>query len=146
MKLQLTHGLLKQIQAHGEAAYPEEGAGFLLGRERENERFAELVLPAKNSREDDARSHRYQISPEEMVAAEELAEEKELNVIAVFHSHPDHPERPSEFDREWALPWFIYVITGVNNKRAESTRAWQLSEDRETFHEVQVLIKEENSS
>ncbi|PIV28691.1 MAG: hypothetical protein COS37_00395 [Anaerolineae bacterium CG03_land_8_20_14_0_80_58_20] len=125
---------LDQIHAHGEGAYPEEGAGFLLGAEGQVER----VLPLPNAREDSSRHNRYLIAPEDYLKAEAAAEELGLSLIGVFHSHPDHPNRPSEFDREWAQPFFSYVITSVQSGKAIESRSWRLQEDRSQFIEESI--------
>jgi proteasome lid subunit RPN8/RPN11 len=134
--------LLARIQAHGEAAYPEEGAGFLLGtRDGDLQRVADVIaLP--NVREEEARHTRYLISPEDTIRAEEEADRRGLNVIGVFHSHPDHPAQPSEFDREWALPWFSYVITSVQQGQAVESRCWRLADDRSGFEEQPIVAVE----
>ncbi len=142
MKLQLSAELLAQIHAHGEAAYPEEGAGFLLGKADGESRTGTLILPANNSREDSARQNRYQITPQENLKAEELATARGLDVIGIFHSHPDHPNQPSDFDREWALPWYSYLITSVNKGKAVETRSWRLSDDRSKYSEEAIAIIE----
>ena len=108
MTLQLTDDVLAQIHAHGEKSYPEEGAGFLLGAYSDNgTRAATAIFPLANSREDEARHNRYLITPEDYLKAELEADRLGLSLIGVFHSHPDHPNRPSEFDREWAQPFFL---------------------------------------
>jgi proteasome lid subunit RPN8/RPN11 len=142
MKLHLSAGLLAQIHAHGEDAYPEEGAGFLLGRVDGELRTGILILPASNSREDAARKNRYQITPQENLKAEELATARGLDVIGIFHSHPDHPNHPSDFDREWALPWYSYLITSVNKGKAVETRSWRLTDDRSKYSEEEIAIIE----
>lgn len=138
MSLQINTDLLAQIHAHAAAAYPEEGAGFLLGRVNGADRQVISLLPAENRREDGARSNRYLLSPEALRHAEDTAARLGLDLIGVFHSHPDHPAQPSEFDRQWALPWFSYVITSVGNGNAEATRSWRLRDDRSQFDEEQL--------
>lgn len=135
--LELSQELLKRIHVHGEAAYPEEGAGFLLGSEGESKRVVE-ILPLSNAREDEARHNRYLIAPEDYLNAEVTADKLGLSLIGVFHSHPDHPNRPSEFDREWAQPFFSYVITSVQSGRAVESRSWRLVEDRSQFVEEKI--------
>lgn len=142
MRLQLSADLLAQIQAHGEAAYPEEGAGFLLGKTGGENRTGTMILPARNSREVAARQNRYQITPQENLKAEQLAAARGLDVIGIFHSHPDHPNPPSDFDREWALPWYSYLITSVNKGKAIETRSWRLSDDRSKYSEEEIAIIE----
>jgi proteasome lid subunit RPN8/RPN11 len=142
MSLNLSPSLLSQIHAYGEAAYPEEGAGLLLGHSHNGARQVTALLPLRNTREDSARHNRYQLTPEDYLQGELEAARQGLDVLGVFHSHPDHPNRPSEFDREWAMPWFSYIITSVNNGRALESRSWLLSEDRSHFEEETLLLEE----
>ncbi len=101
------------------------------------------VLPLSNAREGEARRTRYMITPQDALRAEQEAAEREMDVIGVFHSHPDHPNRPSEFDREWAMPWFTYLITSVWTGEATESRAWRLSDDRTSFREEKIeMIRE----
>jgi len=137
MRLEITRDLIGRIHAHGEAAYPEEGAGFLLGSEG---RVLE-ILSLPNAREQTARHNRYLITPQDYLRAETVSEESGLSLIGVFHSHPDHPDRPSEFDREWAQPFFSYLITSVQAGKALESRSWRLAEDRSEFIEEEIQIQ-----
>ena len=134
--LVLKDELIAQINAHVEEAYPEEGAGFLIGDDDEVKEI--LALP--NARENAARHNRFLITPEEYLKAELKAEGLGLSLIGVFHSHPDCPNVPSEYDREWAQPYFSYIITRVDNGRAVSHRAWRLMEDRSKYDEEEIRI------
>ncbi len=137
MELALNAELLRKIQAHGEAAYPEEGAGFLLGQDGQPRQVLD-ILELPNRREDGARHNRYLIGPKDYLQAENEADRRGLTLLGVFHSHPDHPDHPSEFDRDWAQPWFSYLITSVQNGRAVSSRSWRLEEDRSGFEEENI--------
>lgn len=139
MKLKLSKDVLEKIHAHGEQAYPEEGAGFLLGMEN-GARDVQAIFPLTNSREDSARHNRYLITPNDYLKAELEADRLGLNLIGVFHSHPDHPNRPSEFDRDWAQPFFSYIITSVESGKAIESRSWRLVEDRSQFEEEEIQI------
>jgi proteasome lid subunit RPN8/RPN11 len=134
--LKVSSGLIARIAVHVEQAYPEEGAGFLLGVEGE----VKEIMPLSNSREDGARHNRYLIAPEDYMRAEMKAAELGLDLIGVFHSHPDCPNAPSEYDREWAQPFFSYVITRVDKGGAVSHRSWKLSEDRAKYEEQELKI------
>ena len=134
MTLVISKDLLYQIHAHGEEAYPEEGAGFLIG----NENNVRSILPLQNAREDEARHDRFLITPEDYLKAELTADKLGLSLIGVFHSHPDHPNHPSEYDREWAQPFFSYIITTVNEGMAIESRSWKLLEDRSKFEEEKI--------
>ena len=136
MKLIFAPGTLNGIQRHGEESYPEEGAGLLLGKLQDQNRKVTDLMPLDNTFEGGKRKRRYLISPEAMIEAEERAEALGLEILGVFHSHPDHPAQPSEFDRTWAWPWFAYVITSIQNGQSENSRAWLLKEDRSGFDEI----------
>ena len=141
MTLNLTADLLARIHAHGEESYPEEGAGFLLGAVPDNsKRTVTEIFPLINSREDEARHNRYLITPEDYLKAELTADKLGLSLIGVFHSHPDHPNQPSEYDRQWAQPFFSYIITSVNQGKAVESRSWRLTEDRSKFEEEKISI------
>jgi len=138
MSLEIGHGLLHQIHAHLEAAYPEEGAGLLLGEADGRARRATAILRLPNTRQDLVRRNRYMITPQDYLQAEQEAARRGLQVLGVYHSHPDHPSRPSEYDREWAMPWFVYLITSVRVGGAADSRCWRLSEDRSGFEEEPI--------
>lgn len=140
MRLALTDVQMGQIRAHCEATYPNEGCGILIGRAQEGIKRAEMVLATGNGRESSAQRNRYSIPPEEILAGELKAEEMGLDVIGYFHSHPDHPARPSEFDREHAWPWYSYLIVSVTQGEALSRRSWQLREDRSGFDEERLVV------
>jgi proteasome lid subunit RPN8/RPN11 len=124
---------LAQIVTHLEAAYPDEGCGILIGRSDNGLKVVTEVMATGNAREEGAQHNRYLIPPEELLAGELRAEALGLEVIGYFHSHPDHPDRPSEFDRENAWPGYSYLITAVRGGEAKTTRAWRLREDRSAF-------------
>ena len=130
--------LLEQMNAHVEKAYPEEGAGFLIGQEGQVREI--LMLP--NSREDGARHNRFLFTPEDYLQAELKAEKLGLDLIGVFHSHPDCPNIPSEYHREWAQPFFSYIITRVDNGKAVNSRSWKLAEDRSRYEEEEIKVKD----
>ena len=143
MSLRLPAQLMAEIQRHAEQRYPEEGAGLILGSLDGEDRTARSVLPVNNTFEAEQRGRRYLIDPMTILQAEEEAERKGLSVLGVFHSHPDHPPTPSKFDVEWAVPWYIYLITSVRQGIAEHTRAWQLQEDHTRMIEVQLANEQE---
>ena len=140
MKLEIKADLLAQIHSHGEDAYPGEGAGFLLGNSAQESRTVSAILKLPNAREESARHNRYLLTPQDMLRSEQEADRLGLDVVGVFHSHPDHPNQPSEFDRQWAMPWFSYIITSVEQGKAGASRSWRLTDDREKFLEEEIVV------
>jgi proteasome lid subunit RPN8/RPN11 len=130
------------IRAAGEQAYPRECCGFLLGRARDEVREVVKTLSANNERGVEDRHNRYLISAEAFMEGERLARRDELDIIGFYHSHPDHPARPSAYDTEHAWPWYAYVIVSVAGGKAEKLRSWGLQEDRAAFVEQDVVIED----
>jgi proteasome lid subunit RPN8/RPN11 len=129
---------MRKIQAHGESAYPNEGAGLLLGQAAEGNKTVVDILPLNNEWESGEQYHRYLITPQDMLRGENEAARRGLDVIGIFHSHPDHVAEPSAMDRDWALPWFSYIITSVQKAQAVVSRSWLLRDDRTAFDEENI--------
>jgi proteasome lid subunit RPN8/RPN11 len=132
--------LLNEIHAYCESVYPSEAAGLLLGKVDGGRKIVERIVKVRNSRESSAQHNRYLITPQDMLAGENEAMRWDLDVVGIFHSHPDHPNRPSEFDRQWALPWYSYIITCVQQRIAIGSRSWFLADDRSSFEEEKMDV------
>lgn len=133
--------VLKQIQAHGERAYPNEGVGLLLGTATGGGKQAAGIFELANSWPAEEQFHRYQVGGDDMLKGELEAARRGLDVLGFFHSHPNHPAEPSSTDHDWATwPWYSYVITTIAQGRATVTRSWQLREDRSAFDEEALLL------
>ena len=140
MKIQIPSNLLDQIQAHGENAYPAEGAGLMLGHEDDGTRTVNSLLFLENSREESSQHNRYLITAEDMLQGEKEAARQDTSILGIFHSHPDHPSLPSEYDREYAIPWYSYLITSINGAKAAGSRCWRLDDNRESFSEEIIQV------
>ncbi|MBK6911083.1 MAG: M67 family metallopeptidase [bacterium] len=127
------------IAAHARSSYPEECCGFLFGLEVGSERTIHEVHPIVNSREDN-KERRFLITPDDFIAAEARARSLDLNLIGFYHTHPDHPAIPSDFDREHALPYYSYIIQSVRRSEPAEVRSYQLNDDRTGYHEEKVII------
>jgi proteasome lid subunit RPN8/RPN11 len=140
VSLAIDAGDLQRIEAHGEAAYPEECCGVLIGRDAQNGGPAsvEQVVAADNERAD-SRHNRYVISPQALLRAQRDARERGLEIVGYYHSHPDHPARPSEFDREHAWPGTSYLIVSIEKGKAVDRRSWRLRDDRTAFDEEEIV-------
>lgn len=131
------------IRRHAMATYPEECCGVLIGSSRREEgeetelALVEQVLSIENERED-SRHNRFLITPETVLAAHRQARALGRDVLGYYHSHPDHPAKPSEYDREHAWPGMSYLIVSVEGGEIADTRSWRLVEDRSRFDEEQL--------
>ena len=130
--IELPAGIVDGIRRHGAETYPEECCGGLLG-ERRNGTVRVLRAERLENRRTDERSRRYSIDPRDYLRLEKLADEAGLSVVGIYHSHPDHPPVPSEYDRDHAWPLFHYLIVAVEAGRAGDFECWVLDEDRKSF-------------
>jgi proteasome lid subunit RPN8/RPN11 len=130
--LKIQTELLKQIHGHGVETYPHECCGALLGRDGENGREVVDLLPLANRRDDSPRN-RFEVTPDDVRIAEKAAMAKHIELIGWYHSHPDAPARPSEFDREHAWPWYSYIIVSVQKGEPRDTTSWRLQDDRGAY-------------
>ncbi len=112
-----------------ESGYPEETCGLMLGSQDAGEVRIERVLKARNINTERARD-RYEVAPEDFLEADTVAEASGLEVVGVWHSHPDHPARPSETDRTNAWPGWSYIILSVERGKVADLRSWRLDADQ----------------
>ncbi|MDT3428491.1 proteasome lid subunit RPN8/RPN11 [Paenibacillus forsythiae] len=134
---------IDQINRHAEKDYPHECCGIVFGllSEEQSKAVTEL-LPISNSREEQARHNRFLITSEDIMRSEMYARKHKLDVLGFYHSHPDHPARPSAFDLEHAWPTYSYLIVAVAEGQAEELTSWELNTDRSAFHS-ETIIRED---
>jgi proteasome lid subunit RPN8/RPN11 len=142
MTLRLPGALLEQIRRHGEAAYPAECCGAMLGK-TDQDGFKEVarLAPAVNRRTDDP--HRYLITPDDLRRLEVEARTEGLEIVGYYHSHPDHPARPSAFDTEHAWPWYSYLIVRVDRGSGAEAASWVLDDERPLMHPESLEVLSE---
>ena len=126
--LKISDELYRRIQAHGVETYPHECCGALLGRDDEAREVVDL-MPLPNHRDDSPRN-RFEIMPDEVRLAEKTATQRKLDLIGWYHSHPDAPARPSEYDRDHAWPWYSYIIVSIQKGSPADMTSWRLHDDR----------------
>lgn len=137
-KLKLDTLQLYNMEQHALKQYPEECCGFLFGKEQDQERKIWEIKAVENSKTGDKR-RRFEISPRDYLQAERYALANDLQLLGIYHSHPNHPATPSEHDLKQAVPFFSYVIMSVDQRKVRKTSSWQLIEDR--FMEEQIIIE-----
>ena len=140
----ISEEIKKLIRLEGERAYPNECCGVIMGKVIFGEDGGETVKSAisieaiTNASDEGEQYHRFLITPEAMLKAELEARRRKLDIVGFYHSHPDHPAAPSEYDKEHALPFYSYVIVSVINGEAKDFTSWELSDDRESFNSEKI--------
>ncbi len=136
MMLRFATGAEARLRGLAEAAYPHEGCGVLIGRPGE-ETVVETVTSGRNLVIERSRD-RYELDPRDIVVAERLARDSGLEVLGFWHTHPDHPARPSQFDTDHAWTDYVYIICSVTGGSCDLVRAWALREQGGPFEPVDV--------
>ena len=126
---------LKEIREHGVRDYPYECCGLLLGRFRADGKVVTETYPISNAREESAKRNRFLIEPKELMRGEQYARSRDLEVVGFYHSHPDHPAEPSQFDLDHAWPNMSYLIISVRQGQPKEARSWRLKADRSGYDE-----------
>jgi proteasome lid subunit RPN8/RPN11 len=145
MSILVGDGCLDSIRKHGEATYPEECGGLLLGILDNGVRVIREIARLENVRED-SRHNRVALDPLAYAQAERDATRRGLGVWGYYHSHPDHPAVPSAYDLEHAafVEW-SYLIVSVQNGIARDIRSWNVSDDRSQFDEENILRSKDHA-
>ena len=147
--IRLGAALRAEVERHAEREYPRECCGLLVGRivGGGRTRIIHATVPVANAFADAGeRHHRMAIEPLEYARAERRYAAEGLGVVGNYHSHPNHPAVPSQYDLEHLAPWptMSYVVVSVREGKAVDLRSWELLPDRSRFEEEKVLSEVES--
>ena len=136
--MRIPRAQVEAMLGHARSGYPFEVCGVLLGRGGEGDRRVDEVVSVAN-RETEAPRVRYQIAPEDLVRIQRTAREQGREILGYYHSHPDHPARPSETDRRIAAEGLsdgiVYVVIGVQGGEQTTPTAWIFRDAKQAFDE-----------
>lgn len=160
MVLFLSAPQIQQIRQHAEASYPDECCGLLLGTSHahpdgvrvsevwsvcnawDEDSVKDYGLAPRDTSDAHSRSDRYWIDPKDLLLAQRYARDHQVNVVGIYHSHPDHPARPSECDRQLAWAGYIYLILSVQQGQVCDVLSWTLT-DQHQFESDPLIIQDE---
>jgi len=139
-RLHLEPGVAAAIKRHGSETYPDECCGALFGRDG----VAQSTFALSNVTDEGPR-RRFRVSPDDYRASERRAAENGAELLGFYHSHPDHPARPSQYDLDHAWPFFSYIIVAVRGGVPEDMTSWRLKDDRSAFDQEELTYGEHDS-
>jgi proteasome lid subunit RPN8/RPN11 len=153
MAAALGSDIAQKIREHGAETYPHECCGALLGRDLDPAATSDpdvaklptreiLALHPLVNRRDDSPRNRFSVTSDDVREAEKAAREKGIDVVGWYHSHPDHPAAPSQYDQDHAWPWYSYIIVSVANGKPQDMTSWRLTDDRSRFTSEALEIRE----
>jgi len=137
----LSAAIASQIESEGAAAYPNECCGILVGTDGSGGRIVERIIPMKNTFDPSEQYHRFTIDPLALARADEEAAAQGKAVVGFYHSHPDHPAQPSEYDRTHVPPWSFYshIIVAIEKRKPAAMTCWQMNEETEQFRPQEIV-------
>jgi proteasome lid subunit RPN8/RPN11 len=138
--ISISEQLLTEIREHGVRDYPYECCGLLLGSYETDAKVVRETYPISNAREESAKRNRFLIEPVELMRGEKYARSKELEVVGFYHSHPDSPARPSQYDLEHAWPTYSYIIVSTSEGHSGDLFSWEQEPDRSKFNPEEIRI------
>src|SRR5215204_436486 len=139
MALSISQAVNDAIRAHGAETYPDECCGALYGANG----VVTDTFTLPNVTEEGPR-RRFRISDKDYMKTERRASELGAELIGFYHSHPDHPARPSQYDLDHAWPFFSYIIVSVRAGKPEAMTSWLLRDDRSGFDPETLTYAEHN--
>ena len=131
---------IDQIREHGVRDYPYECCGLLIGRFEEGSKIVTETYPISNAREESAKRNRFLIEPAELMRGERYARDHDLEVVGFYHSHPDSPAVPSQYDLDHAWPTYSYIIVSTRAERATDLFSWEQEPDRSKFNQEEIRV------
>jgi proteasome lid subunit RPN8/RPN11 len=144
IQLTLSPQLHHQIEAEGAGAFPNECCGILIGRDVKDaqgeRRIVQKLVQGKNAFEADEQYHRFSIDPRAQLQAEREAAAEGLVVLGFYHSHPNHPARPSDYDRDHGWPFYSYVIVSIMDGKPTDMTSWVLNDQTNEFEKQEITI------
>jgi len=135
MVVTITENILKGMKDHAESGYPNEVCGVLIGKDNKISEYRE-----RNNRNNTRAHDRYELDPLSFNDADQWARSRGLEIMGIYHSHPDHPSRPSEFDRERAWPGWYYIILSIQKGIFDNLKTWILDDSETKFIEYNLTI------
>lgn len=127
-----------EIIDHAKDSYPNECCGFLVGKAMKDKRVWQVERGTNLNTE--RANDRYVIDPKEFNLVDKIARTQGLDILGFYHSHPDHPDRPSEFDRQEGQPDYSYIIVSVKGGDEVSARSWIFDDEKEPFKEERIKV------
>lgn len=139
MTLKIGQGDIGHIHNHARETYPEECAGAIVGMDvGDGMKVVADIWRAENTHEDE-RSRRFLIEPLTIKEFEDRARERDMDILGFYHSHPDHPAEPSEYDRDHAWPYYSYIIASVEEDGVKAMNSWVLRDDRSGYEKEEIV-------
>ena len=137
--------LLREIYNHTESSYPNECCGVMIGTSEEGGRnkLVHAFRICKNLNTERSRD-RYTTDPLDMLKVEREFANGPFDIIGIYHSHPDHPSRPSKTDTDAAFAGYSYVIVSVEKGSVASAQSWVLNESERKFYEEPIVSEGES--
>ena len=130
----------QQMVEHARSTYPNECCGAMLGKIEDGHKRVVVAMALENASAG-PQAARYELRPEDLLAADREARRHNLDLVGIYHSHPNAPARPSDFDKAHAWPSLSYVVMEVRDGKTVETKSWILKDDRTEFVPERIVME-----
>ena len=138
MSIEINPVIRSQFLNQAERCFPQESCGFILGViTGSDSAIGTYYYPCENQKQAN-KQRRFLIDPDIYQLVEDTADANGLAIVSIVHSHPNHPDQPSEFDKQHAWPGLSYIIVSVYEGQVRGYRSWRLEDDRTAFHQETI--------
>ncbi len=127
-----------RMVAYAEATYPNECCGVMLGSTDENGKSVTVAIQLQNVSAGPQQA-RYELRPEDLLEADREARRRNLDLIGIYHSHPDCDAYFSETDLKNSCPWYSFVVISVQNGRFDHANSWLPDADQTKAEKEELL-------
>ena len=121
--IRIEPGPWQQMVAHALATYPNECCGAMLGVIEDGRKNVQAALPLDNAYQG-AQASRYELRPEDLLRAERQARSRNLDLVGIYHSHPDCDAYFSETDLKNSCPWYSFVVLSIRGGAFDHANSW----------------------
>ena len=112
----------RRMVEHAKATYPNECCGAMIGTVGD-EKVVSLALPLENAYEG-AKAARYELRPEDLLKADREARSRKMDLVGIYHSHPDCGAYFSETDLKNSCPWYSFVVLSIQKGEFDHANSW----------------------
>ena len=135
--LKIEKTLLEEVYNHGISTYPDECCGIMLGTMAGENRTVKKIFPAENLNKERSKD-RYELNQKDFLKADREAQSLDLEIVGIYHSHPDHPSKASETDRQKAHEGYSYLIVAIHQGKFHSKNSCVLNSEKQ-FQEENIV-------
>jgi proteasome lid subunit RPN8/RPN11 len=136
--IKINSGAWETMVAHAQSTFPDECCGVMIGKIDGDAKNVSLAIALENAYKG-KQEDRYEIRPEDLLAADKNARAKGLDLIGIFHSHPDCDAYFSKTDLENSCPWYSFVVLSIKGGKFDHANSFLPNADQSAAEKEELI-------